>query len=384
MPGPSSTHLSRRFIAALVLVAGCGVTHPVTQPAAMPAPGDVAETLFLIGDAGSPARGGEPVLRSLARDASLAPRRTTIVFLGDNVYPRGIPDSTSPDRRDAERRLRDQITVVRQAGVRGIFVPGNHDWAKHAASGWDAIRRQGALIAADSGPDVMMPADGCPGPVVADVGNRFRLVLLDTQWWLHKGPKPGPANSGCSPNTPDGVVDSLRGAIAGAGDRDVIVGAHHPLRSGGIHGGHFTWKDHLFPLRVVARWLWIPLPVLGSIYPLARQHGASAQDFSGAANRRMRAALDSALQEGRPLVYASGHDHGLQVFSGTSARYFLVSGAGIYHHESPVAWRDSTRFASSDGGYMRVDALADGRVRLGVVEVDKAGNGTERFSMWLE
>ena len=98
----------------------------------------------------------------------------------------------------------------------------------------------------------------------------------------------------------------------------------------------------------------------------------------------MRAAFDSVFAERRPLVYASGHDHGLQVFTGSTARYFLVSGAGIYHHESPVTWRDSTRFASSDGGYMRLDALTNGRVRLGVVEVDKAGNGTERFSMWLE
>jgi hypothetical protein len=368
----------------LVLAAGCGVAHPVTQPAAMPAPSDVAATLFLIGDAGSPAPGGEPVLRALARDASVAPERTTIIFLGDNVYPRGIPDSSSPARGEAERRLRDQIAVVREAEAHGIFVPGNHDWAKHTAAGWDAIRRQGALIAADSGPTVMMPANGCPGPVVADIGNRFRLVLLDTQWWLHKGPKPGPDNSSCSPNTPDGVVDSVRGAIAAAGDRDVIVGAHHPLESGGIHGGHFSWKDHIFPLRVLAPWLWIPLPVLGSIYPLARQHGASAQDFSGGKNRRMRAALESAFEERHPLVYASGHDHGLQVITGVSARYFLVSGAGIYKHESPIKWLADTRFAAADGGYMRLDALVDGRVRLGVIEVDAAGNGTERFSMWLE
>lgn len=324
------------------------------------------------------------MLRSLERDASLARGRTTIVFLGDNVYPRGIPDSSSPARADAERRLRDQMTVVRDAGARGIFIPGNHDWAKHAAGGWDAIRRQGALIAIDSGPSALLPEGGCPGPAVADVGSRFRLVLLDTQWWLHKGPKPGPGDASCSPNTPEGVTDSVRGAIAAAGDREVIVTGHHPLASGGIHGGHFTWRDHIFPLRAVAPWLWIPLPVLGSIYPIARRNGMSPQDFSGSANRRMRAAIESAFERRHPLVYASGHDHGLQVLTGSSARYFLVSGAGIYKHESPVKWLDNTRFAASDGGYMRLDALTDGRVRLGVIEVDRSGNGSERFSMWLE
>ena len=349
----------------------------------MPAPGDVVATVFLIGDAGSPAPGGEPVLGALTHDASLARGRGTIVFLGDNVYPRGIPDSFAPSRADAERRLREQMAVVRETGARGIFVPGNHDWAKHAASGWDAIRRQGALIAADSGPMVMLPAEvpwsgngGCREP--------FSPGFLDTQWWLHKGPKPGPANSACAPSTPEGIVDSLRGLIASAGSLDVVVTGHHPLVSGGIHGGHFTWKDHLFPLRVVAPWLWIPLPVLGSIYPVARQHGASSQDVSGSANRRMRAAVESAFGEHHPLAYASGHDHGLQVLTGTSARYFLVSGAGIFHHESPISWLENTRFAAPDGGYMRLDALADGRVRLGVIEVDARGNGTERFSMWLE
>jgi len=376
-----------RFAAALALVAGCGVAHPATQPVAMPAPDDVETTLFLVGDAGKPAPPpqGEPVFRALVRDASAAaPGRTTIVFLGDNVYPRGVPDSGSPKRPEAERRLDAQLDVVRETGARAIFIPGNHDWDKQGAGGWNAIRRQGALIAADSGPSVLLPADGCPGPAVEDIGTRLRIIALDTQWWLHKGPKPDASDPACSPNTPEGVVDSLRGALAAAGARDVVVTGHHPLASAGVHGGRFTWKDHIFPLRAVASWLWLPLPVLGSIYPLARQHGISSQDMSGKANRRMRAALESGLDGHPPLAYVSGHDHGLQVFTGTSARYVLVSGAGVYNHESPVGWRDSTRFASSDAGYMRLDMLRDGRARLGVVEVDETGNGVERFSMWLE
>jgi hypothetical protein len=49
-----------------------------------------------------------------------------------------------------------------------------------------------------------------------------------------------------------------------------------------------------------------------------------------------------------------------------------------------VGWRDNTRFASADAGFMRLDLLTDGRARLGVIEVDAAGNSDEPFSMWLQ
>ena len=372
-----------RRAAPWLLLSGCAV-HAITPPVPAPAPDEVVSTLLLIGDAGALRAGGEPVLQALAREAAVAPDRSTIVFLGDNVYPRGIPDSVSPSRAEAERRLAAQLDVGGETSVPSIFVPGNHDWAKHAESGWDAIRRQGALVAGSGVEARLLPAGGCPGPEVVDVGSRVRLVLLDTQWWLHRGPKPFPPDTTCHPDTEAGVADSLRGALRSAGPRVVIVAGHHPLASAGPHGGRFDWKDHLFPLRNVKSWLWLPLPVLGSLYPFARTHGASAQDFSSSTNRRMRGALEEALRAHPPLVYASGHEHALQVFAGQSARYLLVSGAGLSHHSSPVGWRPNTRYASSAAGFMRLDVLRDGRVRLGVLTVDGHGSVTEPFSMWLD
>ncbi|HEV2125867.1 MAG TPA: hypothetical protein VGW38_24180, partial [Chloroflexota bacterium] len=60
------------------------------------APDSIAAELFLIGDAGLPAPGGEPVLAALKKAVSWDPDRSLVVFLGDNVYPAGLPDSTSP------------------------------------------------------------------------------------------------------------------------------------------------------------------------------------------------------------------------------------------------------------------------------------------------
>jgi len=115
------------------------------------------------------------------------------------------------------------------------------------------------------------------------------------------------------------VVGAIGAALASAGDRQVIVAAHHPALIGGEHGGFFGWKDHLFPLRNVASWLWLPLPGLGSLYPVSPGLGISSQDVTGFRYRRLRRALDTAFRDHPPLVYAAGHEHALQVISGGAA-----------------------------------------------------------------
>ncbi len=179
------------------------------------------------------------------------------------------------------------------------------------------------------------------------------------------------------------MIDSVRAAVRTAGTRAVVVVGHHPPASGGAHGGHFGWRDHVFPLRNLKSWLWIPLPLIGSAYPIARAEGISSQDISSRAYARMRLALDSAFAGARPLIYAGGHDHTLQVIAGTSTRYVLVSGSGTFGHSDRVAALDSTRFARDASGFMRVEFLRDGRARLGVLIVDRAGNAAEEFGLWL-
>lgn len=356
-------------------------------PPPVPA-GDVAVRVFLIGDAGAPAPGFEPVLAALRADVARAPETSWVVFLGDNLYPRGLPDSTDPWRAEGERRLRAQIDAVREPGGRGIFVPGNHDWEKGGADGWTRVRREERFVEAHGeGRVEVLPDQGCPGPAVRDIGTHVRLILLDTQWWFHNGPKPLEPGTVCSAaDSKAEVVDSLRRAVASAGGRHVIVASHHPFASAGKHGGTFTWREHLFPLRELHPVLWIPLPVIGSLYPLARQSGISAQDLSSGAYRALLDSLAQAYVVHPPLIHAGGHDHDLQVQEGDGAvlHWALVSGAGFYGHASAVAWTPATRFAAKAAGYMRVDVSRAGRVRLSVVIVDAKGVPREAFGTWLD
>lgn len=392
---------SRRLACTSALWALLWACTPALEPA-RPVPARPADTdsielaLFLIGDAGSAAYDGEPVLHDLSRQSdSLRPARQFVVFLGDNVYPRGVPPVGHPNRDDAERKIAAQVLAVRKGAAQGLLVPGNHDWDRQGREGWNSIRRQDTLVRKYGGRDVRLaPRGGCPGPDVVDLGEHVRLIALDSEWWVHNDVKPFGADSPCPTRTYQEVTDSLAGAIRDRGKRHVVVLTHHPIRSGGEHGGAFKLTDHIFPLRNIQSWMWLPLPIIGSIYPLARQMGVTNQDISGSKYQAMRRAFEAVFQKYPPLVFASGHDHNLQVIRGgrpevSYAKYLLVSGAGILGHASLVRNIEGTLFQREAAGFMRLDFTKDGRVRLSVTTVvpegkRAKGESAEVYSLWLE
>jgi len=372
---------------ALVLAAGCGgVAPPPTAPPGAPVPDPVenlAARVILIGDAGAPAP-SDPVLMALRSEIERDPSRTLVVFLGDNIYPRGLSAPGTRRYEEEQRRLEIQLEAVRGTAATTVFIPGNHDWDGGGEAGWEAVRRQAAYVDRHGGPGVSwLPRDGCPGPEQLDFGGAVRLVVLDTQWWLHDGPRPEDPASSCAADSEAEVLEALARDIEGAGERPVVVVGHHPLATGGPHGGRFGWREHLFPLRAVRSWLWLPLPIIGSAYPIARQHGITDQDLSGSRNRHMREALAEVFAERPPRVFAAGHEHTLQVLEGREVPWLLVSGTGYFGHASPVGRLPETLFASSASGFMRLDLDASGSMRLGVLVVDASGASREAFARLL-
>jgi hypothetical protein len=362
-------------------LAGCAA-RIIPRVGAVPAvPSDIVASVFLIGDAGAPNPAGEPVLQALERALAGRPDTTLILFLGDNVYPRGLPDSADRSFPEAARRLGAQVEFANQVPV--IFLPGNHDWYGPAREEREHIRREGRFITqASSGRARLVPADGCPGPVAIEVGTGLLLLLLDTQWWLFPHEQRG-ESSACETRTEAEVVARLAALLRDSAGRQVIVAGHHPLLTGGPHGGYFSLADHLFPLHNVHPALLLPLPFIGSAYPLARDFGISAEDLSSGPYRRLRAALDTAFACDPPALYASGHEHGLQLLDRGRPPLLAVSGAGIYGHESYLQRIPETRLALATGGFMRADLLRDGRLRIGVLVASRAGEPREVYAELL-
>lgn len=359
----------------LVFAASCGGRVAPTAP--IPTGLDVdpspVTSVLLVGDGGL-MEPDDPIRAQLAADARTSAGRgpTVVAFLGDNVYPHGVRADEPEYTRDTTI-LAVQAGVVTGSGALALFIPGNHDWDTASEDGLAALDRQADWMREADGPDspiTWLPASpGCPGPAVLDVGD-VRLIALDSHWFLHQHERR------CEDQDQDEILRELTAAIDGAGAREVLVLAHHPLRTHGPHGGYFPPDRHLFPLRDLRSWAFVPLPVLGTAYVLARSAGISDQDLEGDRNERMREGILGAIRaaERTPRFYAAGHEHSLQVLDGLGgeADYHLVTGSAS--KVTPVGSGEATRFATSRRGYIKVEVGPD-RIQVSVIVSGRSAPG---------
>jgi hypothetical protein len=315
-----------------------------------------AHRLILIGDAGA-TEPGDATLADLGRWGAELPDRTTVAFLGDNLYPRGLG-------RNDERGEGVLLRQLRATAARKVFVPGNHDWGDWALDADTLAREERFIDGFTESPAKLLPKGGCPGPALetlAEPGEGLaqgiRLMAIDLDWWLLDADD-RPACEGIASEAD--FADALERALrAHAGDHVVVV-AHHPLRSGGPHGG---WGRGFFERQLVR---------------LANALGINLHDLDGDAYRAMVARLHPALAAEPPLVYAAGHDHGLQVIEGRDvAGTLVVSGSGSARNVTTVTAIAGTLFAHAHSGFVVLDfygdadfgdALEGDRVMLRVIE----------------
>lgn len=370
----------RRLAAVLLLALACAPGPPRTRgpsydapdapflaspPAALERSDAPVHRLVLIGDAGDP-KPADPTLAALGRWSDTHADRTTVLFLGDNVYPAGL---RADERARDEAILRQLLSATRASR---IFVPGNHDWGPSARATTTGTLHDQQRFIESSGAE-FAPRDGCPGPVArelvppgAGLAGGLALLIVDFHWWLLAADE----RPSC-PGVPDteAFLALLRDELTRRAGRNVVVAAHHPLRSGGTHGG-------------LTRGFWTD--VGAALYYRLR---GPLQDLWEPGYAEMIGVVSEVLAEAPPLAFVAGHDHSLQVLDGgDAARLLIVSGAGSASKITGVTALPETLFAHAHPGFVVVDFFARGAGAgdLAVVRVIETGREEPAFVLGLE
>jgi hypothetical protein len=316
----------------------------------------LVHSFYLIGDAGnSTLTKDSPGLVYLREKIKGASKKSTLLFLGDNVYEAGIPKRKSKKYPLAKRRIKAQTKVAKKFKGKTIFIPGNHDWY----NGLEGLQREEELVKKSLGKNSFFPESGCPLAQV-DISKNIVLIIIDTHWYLTNWDNHPTINDNCEIKTRTKFFDEFEGMIKKARGKTTIVAMHHPMFTVGSHGGKYSFASHLSPL-----------PILGSIKNLIRKtSGISNTDIHNKKYNELKKRIVTLSQENDKTIFVSGHDHNLQYIVRDNLPQ-IISGSGSKTTATKLS--DGVKFSYGTQGFAKLDIYKDGssEVRFYTVNDDK-------------
>lgn len=339
----------------------------------------IESRMVLVGDAGALVDGKARVIEAIRRWVPLD-EKTAVVYLGDNLYHDGLPDDQHRFYNDIRAVLDSQVNLLDKTKAKGYMIPGNHDWDNGSPGGYAAILRQGYYVNRLNLPNFFfLPQDGCPGPVEVSISPNVTMIIMDSQWWLQESNKPG-IESDCPYKSKEEVLSEISDLLAKNSKKLVLFACHHPFYSNGIHGGYFGIKQHIFPFTDLRKYLYIPLPVIGSIYPISRSVFGSPQDLKHPTYVNMSQDIQKVMKEHPHVIYAAGHEHTLQLLH-DSSNYYVVSGAGC--KTTRVEDSRKSDFTASKLGFALLEISKSKNVKISYYTLDEEGTSSIAYTKSL-
>ncbi len=323
--------------------------------------------VIFIGDAGEMDTQQGAVLQHAVKN--IVPGKTMAMYLGDNIYPRGMGLPGSLERGETEKILESQYQPFRKAGIPVYFVPGNHDWDRMGPLGLQKIKEQWAFL--DSKKDSLLklvPANGCPDPVEINLTDSLTIIAFDSEWWVYQYSKNN-LDAECDCSTRDEVIMRMQEIFERNKGKVILLASHHPFQTYGTHGGYYSLKDHIFPLTAAKKNLYIPLPVIGSLYPILRTLFTNPEDTGHPLYKDMIRRIDGVFAGYPNLVHVAGHEHGLQLIKDKQLQ--IVSGAGA--KQTYAKKGKHSLFADATQGYVTADLLKDNSLKITFYTWDNTG-----------
>ena len=311
---------------------------------------EIEHTFYLIGDAGNASLNKELThFNLLKKELSSSHKNATVLFLGDNLYEKGMPKKSHFTREISEHRLNAQINLVENFKGETIFIPGNHDYY---SNGIEGLKREEDYITDKLGKDSFFPKDGCPIKKI-DISDELVLIIIDSQWYLENWDKNPTMNDNCDIKTRELFFDEFESLIKKNESKTTIVAMHHPLFSNGSHGGQYSFKSQLYPINNK-----VPLPIIGTVANVLRKtSGISVQDLNNSVYQELKNRIVTLSQKAEKVIFVSGHEHNLQyIFQENIPQ--IISGSGSKTSAARVI--NGSEFSYGNLGYAKVVVYKNG------------------------
>lgn len=328
---------------------------------------EIVHSFYLIGDAGnSPIESQSEALKDFKVELAKASKQSTALFLGDNIYEKGMPNKGDDNRAFAEHQLNVQTQAAKDFRGNVIFIPGNHDWYSDGLKG---LKRQEKYVEDILGKNTFLPENGCPIEKVK-INDDIVLIIVDSQWYLTNWDKHPTMNDDCEIKTREQFFSEFEGLIKKARGKTTVIAMHHPMFTNGPHGGQYSFGQHI-----------TPIPILGTLKNVIRKtSGLTNTDLQNKRYNEFKKRIVTLSQENDKVIFVSGHEHSLQYIVQDNLPQ-IVSGAGS--KTNPTRNVGGGQFSYGASGYARLDIFNDGSsyVRFYEAETNQVVFQTEVLSV---
>lgn len=330
---------------------GKNIQQPIDTPSDS---SELNHRFFLIGDAGNAEEPeAQQTLKFFEEKVKNSDGNSTILFLGDNVYPKGIPDSSHLEKRKlAEEKLYYQLEIAKNFKGQSIFMPGNHDWY----SGIEGLEEQARLVTEYlDEKKSFLPRKNC-GIERLKINEEIVLLVIDSQWYLENWNHYPTMNDDCDIKTREDFFEEIKSELNKYQNELILLAIHHPLFSNSSHGGqHLSWRQQLFPFGN------FPLPVLGTLFNFLRTTIGIPQDLHSAPYRELANRIKTEITDRENVIVVSGHEHNLQYVEHENIKQ-IISGAAS--KTDPARAVHPYDFSYGKQGYAILDVFKDGSARV--------------------
>jgi len=346
------------FLLVSIVFYGCAAQKPYynkkesdwTEKKITEAP--VKYTVFLLGDPGNDI--SNEAIEIVKQSVSENDTSHAIVIFGN-----ASKSSNSKKNETEEKKNPELVSYLSKDKGKIIFIPDPDMISKSA----NEIKNQ--LEKNLEGRNVFIPEPGCLGMDEIFLTNDLvaipiHAILRDDENILKK--------HGCDIDDQAELVDEVKDFVDNNQRKNILMLAFYPVLNLGNHGGHFAWRQHLFPLTDLKKNLYIPLPIIGSVYYLLRSGFGFKNDQAYPPYKTYRRQMAKALTDYNNVVYASGQEHNFQYFK-FNKQDFIVTNSSA--QTSWVGKNKRAGFTFASSGLVKLTYLKNGEVWMETIVPDR-------------
>lgn len=245
-----------------------------------------------------------PIIKSLEEELKNSSRASTILLNGDLT-------SASISTKKGAAQFSKLKEILSHFGnrpyVKIIAITGDRDWNDSNSNGYETL-----LELEDAVEDFLdlkgydnisfISEKGCPGPFDVSINSYITLIAINSQWWNHKFRKPIPSDAICKYITEADIAEEIDDIIGDNDNKNILIAAHHPMRSLGNYGGRFSLLDNL-----------TPFPLIGSFISGYRANVGGKYDLINERLSRYTYLMYNELYFKSNIIFASGHEKNHQI-----------------------------------------------------------------------